>query len=122
MWQVVYNDNQEVLERDCILDITASQIQEGYGGYQGYITTYFLTFDGTPKHHRVSTWSIQEVDNHKPLLDVVYQSELDSDAPLAGNYPYKIIKLTYTHMWWQVNTNGDNSTIKFRRRNDIHIE
>uniref|UniRef100_UPI0025B74E0E hypothetical protein n=1 Tax=Bacteroides caecimuris TaxID=1796613 RepID=UPI0025B74E0E len=27
-----------------------------------------------------------------------------------------------THMWWQVNTNGDNSTIKFRRRNDIHID
>lgn len=42
-WKVVDQGNQKFFERDCILDITSAQIYEGYGGYQGYITTYFLT-------------------------------------------------------------------------------
>ena len=114
-WEVIDQGNQELFERNCILNITSSQSHEGFGGYLGYITTYFITVDGTPKHDRVFTWSIREVDNYQPLLDVVYQGELDSDDLWAGNYYYKITKLTDTLMWWQVNTNGDNSTIKFRR-------
>jgi len=121
-WEVVDPGNQELFERDCLLNITSSQIHEGYGGYQGDITTYYLTVGGTPIHDRVFTWSIRYVENHQPLLDVVYQGELDSDDTWNGNYYYKITKLTDSHMWWQVNTNGDNSTIKFRRRNDINIE
>lgn len=121
-WEVVDPGNQELFERDCLLDITSSQIHEGYGGYHGDITTYYLTVGGTPIHDKVFTWSIREVDNHQPLLDVVYQGELDSDDTWNGNYYYKITKLTDSYMWWQVNTNGDNSTIKFRRRNDINIE
>ena len=62
------------------------------------------------------------MENNQPLLDVSFQGELDSDDVWAGNYPYKIIKLTDTDMWWQVNTNGDKSIIKFRHRNDIQIE
>lgn len=120
--EVVDQGNQKVFERDCILDITSAQIYEGYGGYQGYITTYFLTVAGIPKHDRVFTFSILEVENNQPLLDVSFQGELDSDDVWAGNYPYKIIKLTDTDMWWQVNTNGDKSIIKFRHRNDIQIE
>ena len=73
-------------------------------------------------NNKVFSWSIREVENNQPLLDVVYHGELDSDDTWNGNYYYKITKLTDTHMWWQVNTNGDNSTIKFRRRNDIHID
>ncbi len=118
-WEVVDQGNQEVFEKDCILDITSSQIYEGYGGYQGYITTYFLTEDGTSIHDRVFTFSIREVENNKPLLDVVFQGELDSDDIWAGNYPYKIIKLTDTDMWWQVNINGDKSIIKFSHRSDV---
>ncbi len=121
-WEVVVQEDQNVFERADILHITSSQIHEGYGGYQGNITTYFLRYDDTTIHDKVFSWSIREVENNQPLLDVVYQGELDSDDTWNGNYYYKITKLTYTHMWWQVNTNGNNSTIKFRRRNDIHID
>ena len=121
-WEVVSEGDQNVFNREDIFNITASQIHEGYGGYHGNITTCFLKYDETLIHDKVFIWSIREVDNHQPLLDVVYQGELDSEDPWDGNYYYKITKLTYTHMWWQVNTNGDNSTIKFRRRNDIQIE
>ncbi|MDE5659257.1 MAG: hypothetical protein K2I25_09585 [Muribaculaceae bacterium] len=121
-WEVVDQGNQELLERNCILNITSSQIHERFGGYQGFIETYFITVNEIPKHDRVFSWSIREMENNQPLLDIVYQGELDSDDTWDGNYYYKITKLTDTHMWWQVNTNGDNSTIKFRRRNDIHID
>lgn len=77
---------------------------------------------GLELHDRVFTFSIREVENNQPLLDVVFQGELDSDDIWEGDYPYKIVKLTDTDMWWQVNTIGDHSTIKLRRRNDIHIE
>lgn len=122
IWEVVNQGNQNVFGREDILHITSSQIYEGYGGYQGNITTYFLRYDDTPIYDKVFSWSIREVENKQPLLYVVYQGELDTDDPWDGNYYYKITKLTDTHMWWQVNTNGDNSTIMFRRRNDIHIE
>lgn len=121
-WEVVDQGNQELLERNCILNITSSQIHEGFGGYQGFIDTYFITVNKIPKHDRVFSWSIREEENNQLLLDIAYQGELDSDDTWDGNYYYKITKLTDTHMWWQVNTNGDNSTIKFRRRNDIHID
>lgn len=121
-WEVVSPGEQKVFGWNEILHITSAQIHEGFGGYQGYINSYFLTATGIPKHDRVFTWSIREVENHQPLLDVVLQGELDSDDIWAGNYPYKIVKLTDTHMWWQVNTIGDNSTIMFKRRDDIHIE
>lgn len=94
---------------------------EGYGGYQGYITTFFLTGDGTPRHDRVFSWICREVENNQPLLELVFQGELDSDNIWDGNYSYKIIKLTDTHMWWKVNTKGDNSILKFQRHTDIQI-
>ena len=121
-WEVVSQGEQNVFKWEDILHITSSQIHEGYGGYQGNITLYFLKSDGTPIHDKVFTWSILYVDNHQPLLDVIYQGELDNDDMWAGNHRYKIVKLTDTYMWWQVNTNGDNSIIKFRRRNDIQTE
>lgn len=121
-WEVVNQGEQNVFEREDILNITSSQIHEGYGGYKGNITTYFLKYDDTAIHDRTFTWSVREVENNQPLLDVVYQGELDSDDTWICNYSYKITKLTYTHMWWQVNSNGNNSTIMFRHRNDINIE
>lgn len=111
-WEVVDQGNQNVFEREFILNITSSQIHEGYGGYKGYITIL----------DRVFTWSCLEVENHQPLLEVVFQGELDSDDPWAGDHFYKITKLNDSHMWWQVNTKGDNSTIKFKRRTDLQIE
>lgn len=121
-WEVVSQGDQKVFEWEDILHITSARIHEGFGGYQGNITTYFLASDGTPRHDRVFTWSILEVENNQPLLNVVFQGELDSDDLWAGEYSYKIIKLTDTHMWWRVNTNGDKSIIKFKRRNDLQIK
>lgn len=122
MWEVVDQGNQDVFVRTCILDMTSSRIHEGYGGYQGNITSYFLTVDGKPKNERAFTWTILEVENNQPLLDVVYQGVIDSDDPRIDKYSYKIVKLTDANMWWQVNSSEDNNTIKFRRRDDIHIE
>ena len=89
-WEVVDQGNQELLERNCILNITSSQIHEGFGGYQGFIDTYFITVNGIPKHDRVFSWSIREEENNQPLLDIAYQGELDSDDTWDGNYYYKI--------------------------------
>jgi len=123
-WEVVDQGNQEVFEKDCIIDVTVSpdQTDGAYGGYHGFITTYYLSADGTPAHDKVYGWSIREVENHNPLLDMVFKGDLDSDNPWEGQYFYKITKLTYADMWWQVNTNGDNSTIKFRRRTDLRAD
>lgn len=121
-WEVVDQGDQQVFEMGCILDITATQIHEGYGGYRGIITTYFLTDDGIPKHDRVFSWSCLEVENNQPLLDAVCQGELDDDNLWADDYHYRIVKLTGTHMWWQVNTDSDNSTIEFKRRGEVEIE
>ena len=121
-WEVVEQGDQNVFERETILEIKSARIHEGFGGYQGYITTYFLTDLGIPKHDKVFTWTINYVENNQPLLDVVYQGDLDSDDIWAGEYPYKIIELTGNDMCWQVNTKGDKSIIKFRRRTDLNIE
>lgn len=121
-WEVVYQGNQDVLPRDCILNIVSAQINPGDGDYQGYITTYFITVNGTPLHDKAFTWVIREVENNQPLLYLVYQSDLDSDDIWDGFYPFKVVKLTDNYMWWQFNTNGDNSMIQFRRRSDINLE
>ncbi len=81
--------NQKVFEREDILGITSAQIHESYGAYQGYITTYALTVDAALRHDRVFSWSIREVENHQPLLDVVFQGELDSDDPGQVIIPIK---------------------------------
>lgn len=49
-WEVVDQGNQEVFEKDCIIDVTVStdQTDGAYGGYHGFITTYYLSADGTP--------------------------------------------------------------------------
>lgn len=121
-WEVVSQGDQDVFHWEEILDISSSQIHEGYGGYKGSIDTYFLAYDGSPRHDRTFTWSILEVENNQPLLDVVHQGDLDEDDASAGNYHYKVIKLTYTHMWWQTTSTGRDNIIKFKRRDDIRIE
>lgn len=114
-WEVVDQGNQQVFERNCILEITSTQIHEGYGGYKGDITTYFLTVDGTPLYDRGFTWTSTEVENHQPLLELVCLGELDGADPVAGEYSYRITKLTSTDMWWQSATKADKTVIKFRR-------
>lgn len=119
-WEVVDQGNQDVFERGCILDISLSPdlINGSYGGYKGSITTFYLTVSGAVLHDKEYGWSIRYVENQLPLLEVVLQGELDSDDLWDGEYHYKITKLTDTHMLWQVNSNGDHSTIKFRRHID----
>ncbi len=53
-WEVVVQEDQNVFERADILHITSSQIHEGYGGYQGNITTYFGSADFSGGRERVS--------------------------------------------------------------------
>lgn len=116
-WEVV----SQTPERNCIYDITtASDLTEGtYGSYYGEITTYYLTATGKPLYDKEFNWSIRYVDHNQPLLDLTLVGELDNDDPMEGKYYYKITKLTGTFMWWQSNSNGDNPTIKFRRRTDL---
>ncbi|MDE6288344.1 MAG: hypothetical protein K2M00_06130 [Muribaculaceae bacterium] len=119
-WEVVNQGDQDVFERGCMLSISVSPdlIKGNYGGYKGSITTYYLTVSGAVLHDKVYGWNIRYVENQLPLLEVVLQGELDSEDIWEGDYHYKITKLTDGHMWWQVNSNGDQSTIKFRRRID----
>jgi len=118
-WEVV----SQTPERNCIYDITAApDLTEGtYGGHYGKITTYYLTATGKPLFDKEYNWSIRYMENHQPLLDLTLEGELDNDDPWEGNYYYKIIKLTDSLMWWQSNSNGDNTIIKFRRRTDLKI-
>lgn len=120
-WEVVESD---IDNRGCIYEIkTAPNFTEGsYGGYYGSITTYYLSVAGNPIFDKEYNWSSRYLDNYQPLLDLTLSGELDSEDPWAGCYYYKITKLTDTHMWWKGNSNGDNNTIKFRRRTDINID
>ena len=86
-----------------------------YGALHGTIDTFYLTATDKPIYDKAYNWSIREIENHHPFLDVVLQEEVDRDDLWEGNYFYTITKLTSTHMWWQVRTNGDNSIIMFRR-------
>lgn len=123
-WEVVVQGDQNVFKRQDFLDITVSRnsTNGAYDNYQGDITTYFLTATDNKIYDKSYLWYIRGVDNHQLLLDLVLQGEEDSDDLLDGNYFYRIIKLTDTHMWWQVNSNGDDSVIKFRRRSDLQAE
>lgn len=121
-WEVVSQGDQDIFHWEEILDISSSQIHEGYGGYQGSIDTYFLTSDGSQRHDRTFTWTCLEMENYQPILDVVHQGDLDGDDASAGNYHYKIIKLTPTHMWWETTSTGRDNIIKFKRRDDIRTE
>lgn len=121
-WEVVSQGDQDIFHWEEILDISSSQIHEGYGGYKGSIDTYFLASDGSPRHDQTFTWTCLEEENYQPLLGVVHQSDLDGDDASPRNYHYKIIKLTPTHMWWQTTSTGHDNIIKFKRRDDIRIE
>ena len=62
------------------------------------------------------------MENHQPLLCLELLGEPDNDDPWEIFHFYKITKLTDTDMWWQVNTNGDNSIVKLRRRTDLQAD
>lgn len=106
-------------DRGCIYDITiATNPSEGtYGYVYGQITTYYLTIGGTPIYDKEFSWSVREIENHYPLLDLIFTGELDGDDASSGDYHYKIIKIDDSFMWWQTTT-GDNSILKFKRRTD----
>ncbi len=119
VWEVVDEGNQDVFFRGCFLNLSTSQDQSNgtHGSICGIITTFYLTATGRPLHDKVYSWSIRNMENDLPLLDLVLQGELDSDDQWEGNYT--VTKLTDTHMWWQGRSNEDHSTIKFRRCTDI---
>lgn len=121
VWEVVDQGNQDVFDRKCLLNISTSHdlTNEAYGALHGYITTFYLTATDIPKHDKEYSWSICEIENHLPLLDLTFQADIDSDDIEKGEYSYTITKLTDTHLWWQIRSDSDNSTIKFRRRTDI---
>ena len=118
VWEVMDQGSQDVFERGCLIDITFSS-EMAEGAYHGYITAFYLASGGTPVHDKVYGWSIRGVENHLPLLDLVLLGEADGDNQWEGNYYYRIIRLSDSYMWWQGNSNGDSSTVKFRRHPDI---
>lgn len=118
VWEVVDQGSQDVLQRGCFLDI-ASYYIDGFS--QGRITTFYMTVGGAIVHDKEYSWLIRRTGNELPLLDMVWQADLDSDDQWEGNYFYTITRLTDTHMYWQVRSNGDQSTVKFRRRTDITL-
>ena len=122
VWEVVDQGDQNVFERGCFLHISQKLTNGSYGSLQGNITTFYLTVGGAQRHDKIYNWHIRDIENHQPLLDLVFTGELDSDDLWDNNYYYKITKLTDTNMWWQGRANGDNSIIKFRRRTDINFE
>lgn len=113
-WEVVDSDNPE---RGCIYEITTSSdlTVNKYDGYHGKIITYYLTATGNQLYDKEYNWSIRYMENHQLLLDLTLVGELDSENSWSGNHYYKVIKLTSSVMWWQSDTNGDNTTIKFHR-------
>ncbi len=121
-WEVVRQGDQNIFKREEILHITSSRINEGYEDYQGNITTYFLSSNDTPWYDQDFTWSIPEVDDNRPLLNVTLQGAPDSNGVPERDHSYRIVKLTDSHMWWQLETDGDDGIIMLRRRNDILIE
>ena len=118
IWEVVDEGTQDNLGRGCILDISIStdHSEEVYGGYKGSAVSFYLTVGGRPLHDKVYSWSILRMENDFPLLELILQEELESDDLWDGYYIYKITKLTDSHMWWQLRSNGNNTTIKFRHR------
>lgn len=120
-WEVVESNNPE---RGCIYEITTSpdlSVNMYDDGYHGQIKTYYLTATGNPLYDKEYNWSIRFMENHQPLLDLTLKGGIDSEDPWAGNYYYKVTKLSNSVMWWQANTNGDNATIKFHRRTNLKI-
>lgn len=121
VWTVEDRGGQDVFAEGCILDISTSEdLTEGsYGGCQGSVMTYYLTVDGTTRHDTVYRWNILEMENHMPLLNLIWFGELDGEEYSKEVHSYKITKLTDTHMWWQPRDDGDSGMIKFRRRSDL---
>ena len=82
-WEVVSQGDQDIFHREEILDISSSQIHEGYGGYQGSIDTYFLTYDGSQRHDQSSKRPRRRrrLRRKLPLQD----HQTDSDAYVVGD-------------------------------------
>lgn len=120
-WEVVYTDNQEVLGIFSILEITTESNNSEGGGCikRGKITTYYANSFGTKFYDKVFKWKIYESEEGELSLNLELESELDSESLLDDNYFYKIIRLNDTHMWWQPFSNGDQGTVKMRRRTDL---
>lgn len=124
IWEVVDEGTQDNLLRGCFLDmsITTDPTDNAYGGYEGNANSFYLTATDVSLQDKFYSWSILRIENNIPLLELILQDQLDSDDLWEGYYIYRIIKLNDTHMWWQLRSNGNNSTIKFRRRKDIQVE
>lgn len=114
VWEVVVEGDQDVFRIGCCLDISTAP-QGDYGGPSGSITTFFLTATDNKIYDKVYSWRVSEIENHQPLLNVIFWGDLDGLNSMESNYNYKIIKLNDTHMWWQVNADDGNSIIMFKR-------
>ncbi|MDE7437719.1 MAG: hypothetical protein K2M93_04465 [Muribaculaceae bacterium] len=114
VWEVVAEGDQDVFRIGCCLDISTDP-QNNFGSLSGNITTFFLTATDNKIYDKVYGWSISEIENHQPLLNVVFLGDLDSLDPSESSVNYKIIKLNDTHMWWQLIADGDTPIIMFKR-------
>ena len=121
IWEVVDEGTQDNLGRGCLLDmsISSNPTDGAYGEYEGNAIAFYLTVGCIPLYDKEFSWSILRIENNLPLLELILQDEIDSDDPWDGYYIYRITKLTDSHMWWQLRSNGNNTTIKFRHRVDV---
>ena len=120
-WEVVFSDNQNIIDRDCILEITSESIGSAESGYEksGRIITYYVNGGGIKFYDKEFSWIVREFGDDEPLLELILLEELDGNDPWDGYYYYKIVKLNDTHMWWKAYSHGNKSTIKMRRRTDL---
>ncbi len=117
IWEVTHSGDNKMLNLGDILDLSISS--QSAEGVKGDFTIYWLTSTGKPLYSQGYTWNIRDIESAQPLLDIVMVADLDTEEPWAGNYYYRITKLTDTHMWWQGNTNGNSATIMMKRRTDL---
>lgn len=121
IWEVVDEGTQDNLGRGCLLDMSNSTDLTDRD-YEGRAVSFYITVGGKPLRDKIYNWSILRMENDFPLLELVLQDELESDDLWDGYYLYKITKLTDSHMWWQLQSNGNNTIIKFRHRADVKGE
>lgn len=121
-WEVVYSNNPEC---PSIYDITAessSLPSAGSVGYNGTLTTSYLTVNNSLVHDKEYSWEIVAVeDSYYPLIELNWAADLDN---VNGNQPanrfyYRIEELTPTTMRWHINSVTGEEIIKFVRRTDL---
>lgn len=87
----------------------------------GTLTTYYLTYGGSPVHDKVYDWYVTDPANSDPVyLYLTLTGELDSDDAWENTDSYIVERLTASEMILRKDEVGDTHTrIRFIRCNDL---